>query len=97
MVTETVGKFRKLDSDVLTESSESIATFLTTYKECYLILFNPGVQVAKYEIKSDKSFTLPRTKIVASGRMRDSVINLELTEDKTKLFELLKYSLYVGE
>lgn len=93
---DTAGKFRTFTGGLLDEWTKTISDFLTEYQECYLVLFNPNTQVARYSIQANTNFTLPKSTIIASGRVKDSVINLELSENKSKLFEIFKYSLFVG-
>ena len=92
----TVGRIRILSSGTLSESSKTVGSFLATYKEVYLVLYNPGNPVS-YEISSAKPFSLPTTRIVASGRVLDSSVHLELTQNKSSLFDALKYSVFVTD
>lgn len=95
----TVGTFRTYDAGILSETTKQIGAFLSVYNENYLVLFNPGSTAADYRITTSGSspFTLPRTRITASGKVRDSIINLQITQDKTGFYDILKYSLFVPE
>lgn len=95
----SLGTFRKYDGGVLSETTKSIGSFMGLYVENYLVLYNPSASDIKYSIVSKNSipFTLPKTQITASGKMGDSVINLQMTEDKSRLYDILKYSLFVPE
>lgn len=97
--TSTPGTFRTYDAGTLSEVTKPIGAFLSTYVENYLVLFNPGSSAVEYRITTSGSspFTLPRTRVTASGKVRDSVINLQITQDKTGFYDILKYSLFVPE
>jgi hypothetical protein len=67
--------------------------------ENYLVLYNPTNQAVRYTLASppDRPFALPNVRVVASGLVGNSRISLSLSENKSKLFEVLKYSLFVPE
>ncbi len=90
-----MGTFRKYNGGILTETTKNIGAFLGTYVENYLVLYNPSAVPMEYTISASTPFTLPKTQIVASGKLGDSIINLQMTEDKSRLYDILKYSLFV--
>lgn len=91
----SMGTFRKYNGGILTETTKNIGAFLGTYVENYLVLYNPSAVPMEYTISASTPFTLPKTQIVASGKLGDSIINLQMTEDKSRLYDILKYSLFV--
>jgi hypothetical protein len=95
----TLGIFRKYDGGVASETTKSIELFLGSYVENYLVLYNPSVSYVKYSIASKDAtpFTFPKTQITASGKVGNSIINLQMSEDKSRLYDILKYSLFVPE
>jgi hypothetical protein len=93
----SLGAFRKYNAGKLSETTKATGSFITTYKENYLVLYNPGVAAISYSLNSTELFTLPSTKVIASGKVMNSIINLQMTEDKSRLYDILKYSLFVPE
>lgn len=69
--------------------------FIAQYRENYLVLYNANDTAMTYSITSPTLFSLPSSRIIASAKIKNSIVNLELTEDKSKLFDALKYSLFV--
>jgi len=96
---DSLGTFRQYDRGVLSETTKSVKLFTDAYNENYLVLYNPSSAAVRYSIDSKNStpFTLPKTQVVASGKVMDSIINLQISEDKSRLYDILKYSLFVPE
>ena len=95
----SLGMFRKYDGGATSETTKSIQSFLGAYVENYLVLYNPSSTYVKYSIasKDATSFTFPKTQITASGKVGNSIINLQMSEDRSRLYDILKYSLFVPE
>ena len=95
----SLGMFRKYDGGVTSETTKSIEAFLGSYVENYLVLYNPSATYVKYFLtsKDAASFTFPKTQITASGKVGNSIIHLQMSEDKSRLYDILKYSLFVPE
>lgn len=93
------GNFRQYDRGVLSEKTKTVQEFSGEYGENYLVLHNPGTTAIRYSVRSRNStpFTLPKTQVLASGKVMDSVINLQMGEDRSRLYDILKYSLFVPE
>jgi hypothetical protein len=91
--------FRKYQNGILSQETKTVGDFLSTYVENYLVLYNPTNQAVRYTLASppDRPFALPNVRVVASGLVGNSRISLSLSENKSKLFEVLKYSLFVPE
>lgn len=89
------GSIKKYAAGTLSEHSTEIKEFLGEYRESYLVIYNPSDTPLDYTITAPTLFSLPNSRIVASSKIRNSIVNLELTEDKSKLFDALKYSLFV--
>lgn len=90
------GNFRTYSNGVLSETTKTAGVFLSAYVENYLVLYNPSpTDPVGYSISASTPFTLPKTQIVASGKVGESIINLQMTEDKSRLYDILKYSLFV--
>jgi hypothetical protein len=65
---------------------------MTNHKNNYLILFSN--LPFSFHIQATNDFSLPKTDIVASSQMGDFVQNISFTEDKSRLFDALKYSVF---
>ncbi len=68
--------------------------FLQDYENNYLIMYNSSSSPVTYHIESNKGFSLPNTTIIASSTIWDFKQNIEFSESKSKLFDMLKYSLF---
>jgi hypothetical protein len=94
----SLGNYRTYSGGVLSESTKPISAFLASYVENYLVMYNPShTDSVEYSISASAPFALPKTQIVASGKVMDSIINLQMTEDKSRLYDILKYSLFVPD
>ncbi len=61
------------------------------------MLYNPGASPVDYALTSTGEFTFPTTRIRAVGKVRDSLVQLELNQEKSDVYDILKYSLFVGQ
>ena len=68
---------------------------MTENRENYLVLYNPGTSPVDYARASTGDFTFPTTRIRAVGKVRDSLVQLELKQEKSDVYDILKYSLFV--
>lgn len=93
------GTYRTYQSGVLSETTKTVGSFISSYEENYLVLYNSSAMAVKYSLQSKNAlpFTLPKVQIVASGKVASSMINLQMTEDKSRLYDILKYSLFVPQ
>jgi hypothetical protein len=89
--------FREYSNGVLSQSKRTVGSFLSGYRENYLILYNTYTTPVSYAIlaPSGEEFTFPATRINAMGKVRDSLVRLELSEAKSSIYDILKYSLFV--
>ena len=53
------------------------------------------MSVAAYTLVSTGEFTFPTTRIRSIGKVRDSLVQLELVQEKSDVYDILKYSLFV--
>lgn len=74
--------------------SREISGFLSAYENAYLILYNTSATPVHYTITSPVGFSLPTRSIVASSSVGKSKQNIEFHEDRSRLFDMLKYSLF---
>ncbi len=99
----TNGSIKTHDSRVLSASRETLGHFLDPARiprltEPYLILFNTSSSdPVSYTIDADIGFSLPTTRIISSGKIGNITSNLLLSENKSRLFETLKYSIFIPE
>jgi hypothetical protein len=95
--TTTEWDFREYSNGVLSQSKKDIGTFLSNYQENYLILYNAKTSTVSYAVTAPtgQEFTFPATRIKATGKVRDSLVGLELSEAKSSVYDILKYSLFV--
>lgn len=84
-----------MDADLMTASTKTITDFLGSYDNNYLILSNVSNSSLIYHISSpDSIFTLPIRTITASSTVGKSKQNIEFNENRSKLFDILKYSVF---
>jgi hypothetical protein len=83
-------------------SSWSVSDFIRDHSDNYLILFSDAP--FHYEIKSGKDasgndtfFSLPKISVVATSQIGDFMQNISFTEDKSRLFDALKYSVFTED
>lgn len=89
--------FQKLinSNNDLETKNVTVGTFLATHENNYLVIYNSSNVPVQYALKSlDNAFSLPLSKIVSSASVGDSKQNIELRENKSKYFDLLKYSIF---
>lgn len=83
-----------MDTDIMTAGIKSISTFLKVYENNYLILSNISNNPVTYHITSSDIFSLPTRSISASSTVGKSRQNVHFTENRSKLFDMLKYSIF---
>lgn len=95
----SLGTYRTYQSGVLSETTKTVGSFISSFDENYLVLYNSSTMAVKYSLQSKNAlpFTLPKVQIIASGKVSNSMINLQMTEDKSRLYDILKYSLFVPQ
>jgi hypothetical protein len=81
-------------SDTLTASMIDITAFLGSHDNNYLILSNISNSPIEYKISSPDIFTLPIRSIIASSTVGKSKQNIEFNENRSRLFDMLKYSVF---
>ncbi len=81
-------------SDLMTAGTQTISYFLTTYENNYLILSNTSANPVTYSMVSPDIFALPVRSIIASSTVGKSKQNIEFSENRSKLFDILKYSVF---
>jgi len=90
-----VGFQKRSDAnDFLTAGTQTITAFLGTYENNYLILSNTSSNSVEYHISSPEGFSFPVRSILASGMVGKSKQNIEFHENRSKLFDILKYSVF---
>ncbi len=68
--------------------------FLNTYNNNYLIIYNSSPDKLDYNITSNEWFSLSKTSIITSSKIWNFKQNIQFTQDKSQIFEMLKYSLF---
>lgn len=71
-----------------------IWTFLNTYNNNYLIVYNHNLWDIDYSMESGDGFALPNLEIISHSNIWDFKQNLQFAENKSKYFDILKYSLF---
>ncbi|EKE26321.1 MAG: hypothetical protein ACD_4C00337G0009 [uncultured bacterium (gcode 4)] len=71
-----------------------IGDFLEDYDTNYLILFNYSANPIKYSIESNDWFSFPQISIIGTARIGDYKQNINFSQNKSEIFELLKYSFF---
>ncbi len=92
--TVTNGTMKVSNQKEFNRGTVAIADFLRSYSGTYLVLSNPKDTTTTYSIASDGSFSFPRMRIVSSGQLDSFRQNLEFLDNRSKMFEALKYSLF---
>ena len=90
----TSGTMKYLNQKEFNIQTMTIQSFLATYTDCYLVLANPTDSPVAYTITSDNGFAYPRMEIVASGRIADYRQNVDFVDRRSRIFDVLKYSLF---
>lgn len=85
---------KRTDTSTMTAGIKSITSFLGTYENNYLILSNISNNPIDYHILSPDSFSLPVRSIVASSTVGKSKQNISFSENRSRLFDMLKYSVF---
>lgn len=80
--------------DYFYDESSSVAQFVETYTDPYLMVFNDSLNPQVINITSNTPFSLPTISIRAEAQKNDSVQVFELTEDKSRYYDALKYGVY---
>ncbi|MDD2487602.1 MAG: hypothetical protein PHS92_04510 [Candidatus Gracilibacteria bacterium] len=71
-----------------------IGNFLNTYESNYLILYNQNTSEVEYNINSTEGFSYPEISIISTASIGDYKQNISFKQDKSEIFELLKYSFF---
>lgn len=82
------------DTTTMTAGTKSITSFLGTYENNYLILSNISNNPIDYHISSADGFALPIRSIIASSTVGKSKQNISFKENRSRLFDMLKYSVF---
>lgn len=85
---------KHMDADIMTAGTESITDFLSSHENNYLILSNISSDPIEYHIASSDGFALPVRSIIASSTVGKSKQNIEFSENRSRLFDMLKYSVF---
>lgn len=87
--------FEKYHSDDRLKSQmRSIESFIGAYDNSYLVLYSVSDTPISYSMTSSNGFSFPTTSIIASSSIGTSKQNIEFKENRSKLFDMLKYSLF---
>ena len=81
------------DSKMFSLEKIDIGSFMDQYDSNYLIINNPSNEQISYSIESPEGFSTPKIAIVWSSRIWNYKQNVSFEEDKSKIFDILKYSL----
>lgn len=85
---------KNIDTVIMTSAMESIAHFLNSYENSYLILSNISSVPVEYHVSSPDMFALPVRSITASSTVGKSKQNIDFNENRSRLFDMLKYSVF---
>lgn len=85
---------KRMDTGIMTAGMQDITTFLSSYENNYLILSNISNSPVEYHISSPNGFTLPIRSISSSSIVGKSKQNIDFTENRSRLFDMLKYSVF---
>lgn len=80
-------------NDIVTD----IDDFLSEYEDVYLAVTNSHTETISYRIDSSNGFSLPEVSVSAVGKAGTSIANLEFTENRSRHFDALRYSLFSTE
>ena len=90
----TSGTMKVSNQKEFNRGTVKIDAFLQNYSRAYLVLSNPKDTTTTYSIISDGRFSFPRMRIISSGQLDSFRQNLEFLDNRSKMFEALKYSLF---
>jgi len=85
---------KRMDTDIMTAGMKNITAFLNSYENNYLILSNTSANPTEYRISSPNGFALPLRSIATSSTVGRSKQNIDFTENRSRLFDMLKYSVF---
>ena len=80
--------------DIMTASMTGITNFISTYYNNYLILSNISSNDITYHLSSTDTFSLPIRTLHASSTVGKSKQNIDFSENRSRLFDMLKYSVF---
>lgn len=83
-----------MDTNIMIANTKSIQNFLNTYDNNYLILSNISSTPIQYHITSSNGFALPVRSISTSSTVGKSKQNIDFNENRSRLFDILKYSIF---
>lgn len=95
--TQTTGWRKDLNTttgDFTLDTAASIGGFLTSHTQAYLVVRNPTETEVPYVLTADNGFSFPLSHIRAAAQIGEVRTNLELTEDRSRVLEPLKYSVF---
>ena len=81
-------------NNLMTANTQMIDHFLATYENNYLILSNISDNPITYHISGSDGFTLPERSFIASSTVGKSKQNIDFQENRSQLFDILKYSIF---
>ncbi|EKD66262.1 MAG: hypothetical protein ACD_49C00056G0017 [uncultured bacterium (gcode 4)] len=99
-VSSSIWLFKKTYENTSTDAIDfkleniDIWTFLATYSNNYLIIYNHNLSDVSYTMESSNWFSLPNLEIISYSNIWDFKQNIKFTENKSKYFDILKYSLF---
>ena len=88
------GTMKRLSGAEFLRDTYSITNFVTAYDDNYIILYNPSSADVTYTMSSHRDFSFPVRDVIASATVADMRQNLEFREDRSRLFDALKYSVF---
>ncbi len=74
--------------------TQTLGDFLSAYRDSYLVVTNPGTSDVKYSLQSSNGFAMPEIAVSAAGKSGKSVARLEFSENRSRHFDALRYSLF---
>lgn len=77
-------------------SIKSVSEFMIENSDNYLILYSNS-PTFDYKITSSNGFSLPKISVTASSQIGNFKQNILFVEDKSRLFDALKYSVFGAE
>lgn len=80
--------------DFVFDYNYDIGSFLSNYTDNYLIIYNNNSSSITYNLKSYEWFSTPKTEVISSSNIWDFKQNIRFQDDKSKYFDMLKYSLF---
>lgn len=76
--------------------TKTVGEFINQHNDNYLILYSNSLTF-DYKITSSDSFSLPKISVIASSQIGNFKQNILFVEDKSRLFDALKYSVFGAE